>query len=151
MRSLVTVLCLLGAIIMSAACSPTKGSGRIDAVGVYQLPPAGLALAVSVDAEGIVHYRVTDSPGRKILENSDRASTYQRWFFIWGQDTQRLWFMSSDIGIFLHRRKADGSFDRTVLTDATSAEIREMPATVFEAQPKSLQQRWAGIRATSKP
>jgi hypothetical protein len=72
----------------------------VTSPGVYRYDGLDITLKVWVDARGIVQYDLSAADGAQFVHSTERASTYSRWAFVL-DEKKRLWFYSSDVGLFL--------------------------------------------------
>ena len=112
--------------------------GIVDRPGTFTTA-TGDVLSVSIDATGIVQYEFKDAAGKSLFKTNEyHASAHQSWdFYLDG--SRRLWFYSSDIGVFVWAPKADGEYEFIVL-DSKSPLASQLPKE-FYAKLGSAEQR----------
>ena len=92
--------------------SPFKG-GFISKYGRYTTEPGKYTIDVSEHPRGILKYHVCKQDGTILIDSnkSDIAvGIYQKWRLYWDNDTEYLWIDSSDRGIYVWIKQADGSY-----------------------------------------
>ena len=75
------------------------------------------------------------------------ASKYKGWIMYWEKDVQRLWFNSSDVGLFVFEKKSDDAYAMLVVRPKT--EIPLIPEEFIVQLSTSFQRRFRKTNDTT--
>jgi len=128
------------ALICCIGCSQTTGSGLIKSPGNYQSPNAKYVVKVTTRSKSIIDYTIADSASNNELASGGGFSNAQRWFLYW-DDTNRLWSYNSDMGGFGYwLSENDATF---VFTDIGAGDEKStVPKPVYDNMPSSIRRHF---------
>ena len=92
--------------------------GFISTYGLYTTETREYTINVSENPKGILKY-IVQKQDKTVLIDSDkskvRVGIYQKWKIYWDNNTEYLWIDSSDRGMIVWIKKADGSYEEDSL------------------------------------
>lgn len=112
---------------------PTNINGVVARTGTYYLEPENDRLEVMAQKNEIILVLTSGKPATFC----EGASIFSRWGIYWDKKKQRLWFHSSDVGIFVYERSGNGEYSRSALT-VENAMLFRIPRPFFEILPNSI-------------
>lgn len=112
----------------------------IDEDGIFNSKTGKYKLAVEINNDSIVHYKVIENNREKTLFSENAGSLYQKWYLVW-DSRDRLWVHSSDIGSVVWFKNSKGVWvkKRIVKDDGL---FKEMPRIFKDNLPVTLKRRW---------
>ena len=125
---------LLIAFLFTWGCQSAHDVNLFTQTGTYSLQGTEDLLCVSTEDSMIVFK--LEKAGQSQTFN-EGASSHSRWSAYWDEAQQRIWFNSSDIGLFLYQRQSDGNYSRAQVASNSSIG-KEMPAVFFDTLPSSV-------------
>jgi len=134
-----TALILLLCLYATSCDRGSTTAGMISRAGTYASPDGRHTLSVTVTADGIVKYSVSDAATGKSVASGGGFSTHHRWFFHWDEQ-DRLWTYNSDTGPFAVHEEASPGQWRVTTIDASSALLASMPPPVRDHLPDTMKQ-----------
>lgn len=99
---------MLRLIVILTSCAAIMSSGCSHEIPPSDSPSGRFTLQESVK-DGLVNFKITDHRTNTVYSATTNASKRMRCGFEWdGHD--RLWFYSSDIGVYVYQREENGSW-----------------------------------------
>jgi hypothetical protein len=101
-------------------------------------------LVIGSKPKSLVDYRIVDVATQKESSPDRLFSDAMRWAAFW-QDDDTLWVHSSDIGLSVWRRGAQGSFSQVWLGEKSEL-VPTIPAEIWDFLPSSFKRPWDSLR-----
>ena len=144
MKSSLPTLALL---LLLSACSrnsvPGKG-GLITERGAFPSPSGAFRLEIGSKSQSLVDYRIVDVATGRESRPDHLFSDAMRWGAFWQAD-DTLWVHSSDIGLSVWKRDAQGSWVQEWIGGRLEW-IPRIPGQVWDFLPSSYKREWAALR-----
>lgn len=115
-----------------------KSGSLIKDFGSFVSPDGTKELKVLRRDTDIVDFEVLDSKSEKKLVSDSVGWSGMRWFLYW-ENSSRLWGYGSDIGYFKRFEfKSDGT-----VTETRADDMKSVPTAVWEGLPSALQEKYS--------
>lgn len=146
-ESMTRLVPMLLLVMLLSACSrsgSTGTGGLITNRGTFPSPSGSSHLVIGSKSKSLVDYKIVDVSTKKASGPDHLFSDAMRWAAFW-QDDDTLWVHSSDIGLSVWRREAQGSFSQVWLGEKSEL-VPTIPAEIWDFLPSGLKRQWDSLR-----